>query len=270
MRGSVRAMHVRTDVFERVLCGVDGSDAGAEAAWIAARVVDQDGPLVLATVHDPSLAVHAGWMGTPVAGELAEAAKQASERGREEAGSLHVVETRLLEGHPLDALQREIERVGATLVVVGMHGDSRMLGITLGSVATHVLHEASCSVLVARPPRDRQTWPRTIVVGVDGSRSSKSAFAAASHLATRLGATLRPVVATKEPLVDLEAARELAPGLETIEETAVHALHVLSEEADLVVVGNRGLRGIRALGSVGERIAHEARCSVLVVREPVQ
>jgi len=263
-------MRVRDEIFERVLCGVDDSDAGADAAWIAARVMGQDSTLLLATVHDPSLAVHAGRMATPVARELAEAARHANERGRAEAGSLHAVETRLLEGHPLDALRREIDRLGATLVVVGTHGHSRMVGITLGSVTTHLLHEATCSVLVARPPSDRRTWPQTIVVGVDGSRSSEAAFEAATGLAMRLGATLRPVAATKEPLVDLEAARELAPGLETIEETAVHALHVLSEETDLIVVGSRGLRGIRALGSVGERIAHEARCSVLVVRRPIE
>ncbi len=263
-------MRVRDEIFERVLCGVDDSDAGADAAWIAARVVGEDGALVLATVHDPSLAVHAGWMATPVASKLAEAAKHANERGLAEAGPFVAVETRLLEGHPLDALQREIGSVGATLVVVGTHGHSRAVGIALGSVATHLLHEAHCSVLVARPPSDRQTWPQTIVVGVDGSRSSEAAFGAATGLAVRLRATLRPVVATKEPFVDLETAREVAPGLETIDETAVHALHVLSEETDLVVVGTRGLRGIRALGSVSERIAHEARCSVLVVREPVE
>jgi nucleotide-binding universal stress UspA family protein len=32
------------------------------------------------------------------------------------------------------------------------------------------------------------------------------------------------------------------------------------------VVGSRGLQGMRSLGSVSERVAHEARCSVLVVR----
>ncbi len=258
------------DVFERVLCGVDDSDAGAEAAWVAARVVGPEGSLVLATVHDPSLAVHAGWMATRVAEQLAEAARRASERGRAEAGSLHRLETRLIEGPPLDVLRREIERARPTLAVVGTHDHSRAVGIALGSVATHLVHEAPCSVLVARPPRDRQTWPETIVVGVDGSPSSEAAFEQATGLAARLGATLRPVAATKEPLVDLEAAHELAPGLETIDETAVHALHVLSEEADLLVVGSRGLRGIRALGSVSERIAHEACCSVLVVREPVE
>lgn len=263
-------MRVRDEIFERVLCGVDDSDAGAEAAWVAARVAAPEGSLVLVTVHDPSLAVHAGWMATRVAEQLAEGARRASERGRAGAGSLHRVQTRLIEGAPLDVLRREIERTQPTLAVVGTRDHSRTVGIALGSVATHLLHEAHCSVLVARPPSDRGTWPQTIIVGVDGSRGSEAAFEAASLLATRLGAALRPVVATKEPLVDLEAAREFAPGLETIEETAVHALHVLSEEADLVVVGSRGLRGIRALGSVSERIAHEARCSVLVVRDVVE
>ena len=36
---------------------------------------------------------------------------------------------------------------------------------------------------------------------------------------------------------------------------------------DLVVVGSRGLHGLKALGSVSERVAHQAKCSVLVVRE---
>jgi nucleotide-binding universal stress UspA family protein len=36
--------------------------------------------------------------------------------------------------------------------------------------------------------------------------------------------------------------------------------------ADLLVVGSRGLHGLRALGSVSERVAHRASCSTLVVR----
>ena len=37
-------------------------------------------------------------------------------------------------------------------------------------------------------------------------------------------------------------------------------------EAGLVVVGSRGLGGVKALGSVSERVAHLAPCSVLVAR----
>jgi Universal stress protein family len=36
--------------------------------------------------------------------------------------------------------------------------------------------------------------------------------------------------------------------------------------ADLLVLGSRGLRGVHALGSVSERAAHRAGCSVLVIR----
>ena len=40
------------------------------------------------------------------------------------------------------------------------------------------------------------------------------------------------------------------------------------EKADLIVLGSRGLSGIKAflLGSVSDRVAHHAPCSVLIVR----
>ena len=38
-----------------------------------------------------------------------------------------------------------------------------------------------------------------------------------------------------------------------------------STRASLVVIGHRGVRGARALGSVSERVVHQAPCSVLVV-----
>jgi nucleotide-binding universal stress UspA family protein len=41
-----------------------------------------------------------------------------------------------------------------------------------------------------------------------------------------------------------------------------------SRSADVLVVGSRGLHGLKALGSVSERAAHQAKCSVLVVRGP--
>jgi nucleotide-binding universal stress UspA family protein len=262
-------MRTDSDVFDRVVCGADGSEPGAAAADLAARVTAPDGTLVLVTVDDPSIAVHAGWAMSRVAEQLAHEAIAASERAQStvQVARPIQVETRLLEGHPLDCLRREIDRVDATLAVVGTRGRSRAVGITLGSVTTHLLHEAACSVLVARPPREPDAWPKTIVVGVDGSAGSATALRAARELGDRVRAEVRALVATREPHVDLDAARELAPDLEEVDDRVLHALHDVSEDADLLVVGNRGLRGIRALGSVGERIAHEAVCPVLVVRE---
>ena len=38
--------------------------------------------------------------------------------------------------------------------------------------------------------------------------------------------------------------------------------------ASLVVIASRGRTGLKALGSVSERVAHRASCSVLIVRHP--
>ena len=37
------------------------------------------------------------------------------------------------------------------------------------------------------------------------------------------------------------------------------------KEPSLIVCGRRGLRGLKALGSVSERVVHRAGCSVLLV-----
>jgi nucleotide-binding universal stress UspA family protein len=175
------------------------------------------------------------------------------------------VTTRQLKGPPVASLEQEIKQIDATLVVVGSHNYSRPAGIVLGSVATHMLHEAPCSVLIAREPRDAFHWPRSIVVGIDGSPQSAEAAAVARQLAERFEAKLRCVVAP-DGEADLDAARDIAEDLEELEGKPVDELTVLSDWADLVVVGSRGLKGLKALGSVSERVAHRAHSPVLVVR----
>ena len=128
-----------------------------------------------------------------------------------------------------------------------------------------MLRDATCSVLIARAARDSETWPQTIVVGVDGSLESAAAFTVARSLAARFSGSVRAVASTKDQL-DREAARAIAPELEERNEAAIDVLVAASESADLVLVGNRGLRGLKALGSVSERLAHQAHSSVLVVR----
>ncbi len=53
---------------------------------------------------------------------------------------------------------------------------------------------------------------------------------------------------------------------EVVDEHPVRVLVRASMDADIVVVGSRGLHGLKSLGSVSERVAHQAACSVLVVR----
>ena len=211
--------------------------------------------------------MHAGWGMSHVLEQLAADAGAALQEGTATVGSVHEAEGKLVEGEPLRALLAEVERQDATAVVVGSHGNSRAAGIALGSVATHLLHEAPCAVLVARGDVVPGLWPRRIVVGIDGSEDSARAYRAASGLGDRLGADPRAVVATRDSGVDLGAARAIAPELEEHDARALDLLSVFSGPSDLVVLGSRGLRGIRALGSLSERLAHETRSSVLVVRK---
>jgi len=255
-----------THVFDRVVCGVDRSDAGAAAARAAALVTDPEGSLTLVSANESSIAVHAGWNMSQVMEELTTEADAALEQGSKAAGALHEFEGKLIEGDPLLALLAEIERRAATAVVAGQHGHTRATGIALGSVATQLLHEAPCSVLIARGEIDPRYWPRRIIVGIDGSEHSARAHEAARTLASRFGAELRAVAATRDH-VDLEAARRIAPELREHDSHALDLLSVYSGTTDLMVVGSRGLRGIRALGSLSERLAHETRSSVLVVRD---
>ena len=48
----------------------------------------------------------------------------------------------------------------------------------------------------------------------------------------------------------------------------VRLIHLPIAAADLLVVGSRGLHGVKALVSVSERVDHEAPCPALIVRLP--
>jgi nucleotide-binding universal stress UspA family protein len=129
-----------------------------------------------------------------------------------------------------------------------------------------MLHDAPCSVLVARPATEA---PAAIAVGYDGSPAAAGALAVARSLAGRCSAALRVVVARGTERLDLDALRESlagAPDATVADDTRDAVTALVEARADLVVVGSRGLHGLRALGSVSERVAHRAPCSVLVVR----
>jgi nucleotide-binding universal stress UspA family protein len=254
----------RTSVFACIVAGVDGTAESLEAVRQAARLLVPGGTLHLVCAVNLARAATAGWSAPRLAEELEREGGDALQQAQEIAPQA----TRsLLDRRPVGCLLDEVERMDATLLAVGTHGRSRPEGILLGGVATTMLHEAPCPVLVAHPPRDRGGFPGIVAVGVDGSPHSLAAAAVAAELAARFGAALRPVVALRGKDVDVETALAQLPGVR-VDESAdpVSALVEVSREADLLVVGNRGLHGLQALGSVSERVAHRAQCSVLVVR----
>lgn len=137
---------------------------------------------------------------------------------------------------------------------------------------------------------------RRIVVGVDGSVGSLTALRWALDEARLRGAILEVVGTWTDPLalggqgipVGLGATmrngtrRALRKGLAAAVEGAeagievreavicgrpAHVLSEVSDDADMLVVGSRGLGGFRglALGSVSQQCAHHAHCPVVIV-----
>ena len=142
----------------------------------------------------------------------------------------------------------------------------------------------------------------TIVVGVDGSEGGAAALEFAAADAARRDARLRIVVAWEMPVVGydpdfprsldvqmldafrvraerlaedtLATAKKLQPSLD-VEALATQGppadvLLEQSADADLIVVGRRGLGGFKSLllGSVGNKVVHQATCPVVVVNQP--
>lgn len=257
-------------IFTRVLVGVGASEQSLEAARQAALLQDVDGQLTLLSAWD-TLPVLSG-TGSEVPYYYDEQLQRgAAERALAEAHayveSYTAATTKLVRGTPVGSLLEEIERDEATLLAIGAGRIGRLLGIVEGSVATQTIHRAPCSVLVVRPARDG--FPRRIVAGVDGSVESAVAYAGALYLAERFDAELLTVVAWGGKDVDLRLVETITDGAH--EERWLHPVEALTsaaESADLLVVGNRGRHGLRALGSVSERVAHNAGCSVMIVRMP--
>jgi nucleotide-binding universal stress UspA family protein len=258
-------------VYSRIVVGIDGSQQALEAARQAALLQDVDGQLTLFSAWD--IAPVIGGTGTEIPYYLDEDLQRTTAESSLRAATEYVAPysaaiAKLVRGTPVARLLDEIERDEDTLVAIGSSGVGRLRGIAAGAVATEIVHRAQCSVLVARPAGD--DFPHRVVVGVDGSVESAAAYAAARYLAERFGAELNAIVAwggkdVKERLIEMitdgdHNDRAAAPA---------EALTAEAKTADLVVVGSRGLHGLRALGSVSERVAHAAPCSTLIVREPI-
>lgn len=184
----------------------------------------------------------------------------------------------------------------ADLLVVGARGLGGFRGLLIGSVSQKCLHEAPCPVAIVREaaPSVEGQLPR-VVVGVDGGPVARPALTWAADEARTRGAVLEVVHAWQPPYVggfpftgalpdyDLyeEGARQLVTdllevtdltGVPRVERTIVcsgpsSALLDAARDADLTVVGARGLGGVQRflLGSVSHQVTLHAAHPVVVV-----
>jgi nucleotide-binding universal stress UspA family protein len=253
-------------LFAKVVCGLDSTPASREAARQAAILAGPGGRIMFVCAE-------------PREGGRAEddAALAAAVALAEDFGANPTAQ--VSDGtEPVGAL---LERVGAAdLLVVGTHGSTRSKGILSGSVATTLLHRAESPVLIARRAPTARPFPRELLVASDGSQASHEAVRLARAIARRYHGDVSHLYAgtadaeRRRVLSEESAALEEATGTAPVvlmEDGPAHKAIVIrarERQCSLVVVGSRGLGGLRALGSVSERVGHGAPCSVLVVRPP--
>jgi nucleotide-binding universal stress UspA family protein len=261
-------------IFAQPLCAVNGSKGAAEATRQAALLAGPGSRLTLLSV---SYEVGAG---------LTEKALLTQERAREAVSEAESVAAdlgtrtvgELVES--ADVAATLLERAeGHDLVAVSARSEPRVAGIALGSVAAVLAHRAPVPVLLARRPPGERGFPRLMLVASDDSPNALRAVHLASAIARQHDSQVTVVHADGED--ESEPRRPLpSETTEVFEAAGVKPEIALEEgspperivelagrhETSLIVIGSRGLAGIRALASVSERVASRAPCSVLIAR----
>ncbi|MFN8163385.1 MAG: universal stress protein [Solirubrobacterales bacterium] len=257
--------------FSDIVCAVDGSRGSGEAVRQAIALCGPATSLTFVAVHQER------GVGLVAQAELSEGrASQALEEalalGRE--AGIHP-STSLLSGSPVSDLLLA-EATKHDLLVVGCHGGSRLGGIMLGSTASQIAHRSDGPILVARRTAD-DVFPQSVLLATDGSPGSWAATRIATGVAKAEHTELCLVYVpdgthperyrqVQKQLDEIEKATGSPPA---VVDNPGHVAERIGEAAragqfSLIVIGRRGVGGIRALGSVSERVVHRAPCSVLV------
>jgi nucleotide-binding universal stress UspA family protein len=275
---------IERGIFRRILVGTDGSARAEDAVRQGARFasITQASLEVLFVIdtgrpHDEDL------------GPISEAAIRRARILAEKAGI--EPDTRIVAGDPAERLTAEVADRRADLICVGPDAGLTTRPPRIGRVASRVLREAPCSVLVGRSIA--RSFPSRIVCGIDGSEDSADLAAFAMSIAAAAQAAIRLVHVI--PLFQSRSAgRKLIEALTSPEfdrmtgdgsaSDVVQTREVARgrperrlvnmtkrDGTDLLVVGHRGVSGLHRLmlGSVSEYCAYNAACSVLVSRTPV-
>ncbi len=272
-----------------IIAGYDGSAGGDEALrWAARQALARGTVLTICLARPPDELALPGDSG--VRDRARQQAEEILARGARSAGSVldpADVRTMLAEGPPARILC-ELSR-SAEMVVVGSRGHGGLAGSLLGSVPWQVASHGRGRIVVVRGQwRPVNQSPGPVAVGVDGSLESQAALVFAFEEATLLDVPLVAVCALADAPGVLGGASQMEEDfsrLMTLQEKEHPEVMVLRQvafspprtallgaasEAQLLVVGSRGLGGLEgmSLGSVAATLLHHSPCPVAVVHRP--
>lgn len=290
----------------RILVATDFSDQAERAAWRARALAPADGSLhLLHVLAEGPLQRLREVLGVSVGREAREAVLAAARerledlRARLAAEYAGTVSAEVVEGHPRTAIGDYARAGGYDLVVAGAYGQEGEERLFSGVTAQKVVRTADRPVLLVRAGEGAGRGYRRVVVAVDFSAASRKALEWALALCPE--ATLyvlhvfelpfqQSIDYDALPLEVAERYREEGHALAKAEldrfldgfgdcercrplvrqgdPSRVILGQAQAQEADLVVVGSRGLGGMSEtlLGSVNLHLLHRAECDVLTVR----
>ncbi|WP_131739146.1 universal stress protein [Actinomadura roseirufa] len=275
---------------QSVLVGYDGSEENdAALRWAVEEAGLRERPLVMC--HCWHWPYPDGHIDPEVEMVVRRVGENLLEHGASRARELDAgvtVRTRLMSGPVQEALLHEARE--SEMIVVGSHEPGR------GPVRPSVLRLAARARRPVVVARDGGGGDRPVVAGVDGSAGGDAALGFAFEEAALRGLPLRAVYGCWEPGAVDEAELALFSDRERLERTRAAMLErvigpwsgkypevkvetvlrlerpreVLLEEAEaagLLVVGDRGARGIDPLllGATSSAMLHHAPCTVVIV-----
>jgi nucleotide-binding universal stress UspA family protein len=271
--GSPHDQAVPAPMFADVLCAVDGTRGSLTAVRQGVALAGAEGCVTLLAVSategsgryrgaaiDPARVTRV----LDVAAQLARESGVKCARLSESAGP------------PSKMIVQHAAHHG--LLAMGAPTMSWLGGLFTGGVAESVLRTFTTPLLLARPAPEEQPFGRRILVASDGGEESDRLVELGASLALRFGGGVMLVHAVgvesksrphkiERQVGMLEAM--LADACEVhVEPASPHSVIVevaASGQASLILMGSRRPDGLRAIGSVSERVVHEAPCSVLVL-----
>jgi len=273
-------------MFADVLCAIDGKEGGFSSVEHAATLTGTQGHLTFLAVT--SYRAEGNYRGPAIgparAGEILERAGAiARAAGVPYTGE---VDPR---SPPARIILEWSERYD--LLALGAPASSWPAKLLSVGVGDQALGGFSTALLLARPLAAERRFADRIVVASDGTEGSDALIDLAAQLARPYGSTVTIVHAPgrdsplkrgrardhESALKEQEQAlaRKLASGKSELLIEPGRAAKVIvaaanRADASLVIMGSRRLDGLRAMGSVSRRVAHQARCSVLLVAPPGQ
>ncbi|HTL94972.1 MAG TPA: universal stress protein [Gemmatimonadaceae bacterium] len=177
-------------MYKRILVPLDGSPFAEHALPVAIAISSlTSAALHLVRVHEPSSPTYTSRGQSDLMSRQHELEYLHTAAARAIANGAHAVATALVEGWPPSAIEREIARTGADLVVLTDHGRTGRGTRCLGSVADTVARHAKVPVLIMRAS-DRAVdlaWCplfRNVLIAIDDAESDAVVADAAERLGT--------------------------------------------------------------------------------------